>query len=59
RSELSCPSRLTENGKFFAEYHERIILKEISFDPESEFDTILSPAPTPPSIDFEIKRKNA
>lgn len=59
RSELSCPSKLTDNGKFFAEYHERIILKEISFDPESEFDSILSPAPTPPSIDFEIRRKNA
>ena len=59
RSELSCPSKLTENGKFFTEYHERIILKEISFDPESEFDTILSPAPTPAPIDFEIKRKNA
>lgn len=59
RSELSCPSKLTDNGKFFAEYHERIILKEISFDPESEFDSILSPVPTPPSIDFEIRRKNA
>lgn len=59
RSELSCPSKLTDNGKFFAEYHERIILKEISFDPESEFDSILSPAPTPPSIDFDIRRKNA
>ncbi|CDG77557.1 hypothetical protein AbD4_00710 [Acinetobacter baumannii] len=59
RSELSCPSKLTDNGKFFAEYHERIILKEISFDPEAEFDNIRSPAPTPPSIDFEIRRKNA
>lgn len=59
RSELSCPSKLTTDGKFFAEYHERIILNEISFDPESEFDSILSPEPNPPSIDFEIRRKNA
>ncbi len=61
RSELSCPAKLTTDGKFFAEYHERIILNEISFDPESEFefDSILSPEPNPPSIDFEIRRKNA
>lgn len=59
RSELSCPSKMTSDGKFFAEYHERIILNEINFDPESEFDNILSPVPTPPSIDFEIRRKNA
>ena len=61
RSELSCPSQLTPDGKYFSEYHERIILKEISIDPESEFDTILSPnSPDPtPSIDFQIRRKKA
>lgn len=62
RSELSCPSKLTLDGQYFSEYHERIILSEISIDPESDFDIILTPDNSPepaPSIDFAIRRKNA
>lgn len=62
RSELSCPSKLTPDGQYFSEYHERIILSEISIDPESDFDIILTPDNSPeptPSIDFTIRRKNA
>lgn len=59
RSEISCPSRLSVNGKYIEAYYERIILNEISFDPESDLDVFISPfggAPTT-EIDFEVRRK--
>lgn len=60
RSEISCPSKLSANGKFFLEYYERIILSEIGFDPESDFDNITNPSPyqSPEiTIDFDVLRK--
>lgn len=56
RSEISCPSNLTSNGKYFSEYYERIILSEVPL--ESDSYEIAQPSPNDiPPIDFEIKRK--
>lgn len=62
RSEISCPSKLTANGAYFTDYYERIILNEIHFDPENEFDSITPPSSNSESdlvIDFDVRRKNA
>lgn len=58
RSEFLCLLKFIENGKFFIEYYERIILKEISFDFEFEFDIIFFFVLIFVLIDFEIKCKN-
>ncbi len=59
RSEISCPSRLSVNGKYIEAYHERVILDEISFDPENDLDNLTLPIGESPTttIDFEVRRK--
>ncbi len=59
RSEISCPSKMGVNGKYIEEYYERIILSEISFDPETEFDNITSPSGDAPEItvNIDVRRK--
>lgn len=38
RSEISCPSKMTPNGKYIEQYHKRIILPEISIDFDQEIE---------------------
>ncbi len=56
RAEISFPSSLTQNGKYFASYYERIILSEIPIDSDS-YEIQPTHQDNPPEIDFEIKRK--
>lgn len=53
RSELSLPSKMTPDGKYIEQYHERIMLSEISIDIDREIeDSIL---PLQPAQNEEIE----